>query len=97
MIRVVHLEGSYEAVGILLKEGWDWERVCKTDEIGIIPPLAERGRWHRESVFKAAVWKLEDGTEFLICRPRTLSCAGLSTDSVSLGFYKQLSGYSIIS
>ena len=97
MIRVVHLEGSYEAVGILLKEGWNWERVCKTDEIGTIPPLAERGRWHRESVFKAAVWKLEDGTEFLIRRPRTLSCAGLSTDSVSLGFYKQLSGYSIIS
>lgn len=61
------------------------------------PPLAGWDRWHRASIFKAAVWKLEDGTEFLIHKPRTLSCAGLSTDSVSLGFYKQASGYSIIS
>ena len=59
--------------------------------------MAEWDRWHRESIFKAAVWKLEDGTEFFIRRPRTLSWAGLSTDSVHLGFYKQVSGYSIIS
>ena len=44
MIRVVHLEGSYEAVGILFKEGWDWERVCKIDEIGIISPFGRMGQ-----------------------------------------------------